>query len=194
MENKPISDKNIKERTEKTIHQWLNSTAESDIIEGIKLINVDGIYFSESALEYFESNMIPYGVPRLTHRDLTDTELQKIRNIQSEKSVMKWGIPANSIRFQLSKDALDETDDPTSDIHQKMKRRNIQKHQLQPLIDNSLFMFDQRNGSRRAYVSGGGNITILVKNERIVSVYLVSEFDKGTRELVGEVKTWLRIQ
>ena len=70
---------------------------------------------------------------------------------------------------------------------ERMKERGITKQDAQSYIDNAMIMFNQRGGSRRLYISDGGNSAVIVEGSILITAYSADDFDEGLKRVIGEV-------
>jgi len=169
-----------------------------EITERVQLIRVDGIYFSENALEYFietykdrfKKFLVDAVNPK--YEPFTDSQLIDIEGMQVTYDAGRLGKPMNTIPIKLPDDI-----EISSHANDKMEAGKISKDHLQAYIDNSLFMFDQQNGKTRLYVSSTGSVVISIKvnpDGLVVTVYLAKDYySDQLGPIIEEVKKWVKL-
>ena len=73
---------------------------------------------------------------------------------------------------------------------ERMKERGITEADAQSYIDYAMIMFNQREGSKRLYISKDGNSAILVEGNLLITAYSASDFDPGLKRLISEVEKY----
>ena len=157
----------------------------------------DIINLTSGAIEYFTEawkdrfKKFTDGAMNPKYAPLTQEQLDEIEGLQSTYSAEHLGKPLNTIpirlpdNIEISKHAKD-----------RMEERRITHKDLQPFIDNSMFMFEQNKGRGRLYVSSGGSIVISIQNNPngiVVTVYSVNDYySDQLGPIVEEVKKWLK--
>ena len=78
----------------------------------------------------------------------------------------------------------------SSHAEERLADHGITKEDAQSYIDNSMIMFEQWNGTRRLYISSGGNAAALVEGNELITAYPSDSFDDGIKSIIAGVKKY----